>query len=372
MASNLPNLIFYDTPERNADLRYFGKFFAPDAFLALRIKGKSCGIFHALEYARARRQSGFEEVLSLESLLESCTPHAGIADIARLLARRHGVKKFTVGADFPLKLARELEQRGLTLAVSQKPLFPQRAIKTPQEAAAIRQSNACVSAAFSEVERVLARSVIKKGSLYFEGKKLTSETLRRHIDMTCLARGAFARDTIAAGGDQACDPHEAGTGPLRAGELIVVDIFPKGPSGYYGDMTRTYLKGRPTEAQCALVDTVRTAQKKAIKDLQAGVKGAAVHKVVEEFFASRGFKTTCDKRGYSGFFHGTGHGVGLEIHEAPRVSAKGGVLEEGTVVTVEPGLYYRGIGGCRIEDVVQVTKTGVKMLSKHHYRWQID
>ena len=375
MASNLPNLIFYDTPARNADLRYFGKFDAPDAFLALRIKGRSYGVFHALEYARAKRQSVFDEVLSMEALMEGARAshgNGGIAGIACFLAGRKKAKDFVVGETFPLGLARELEKGGLSLQIGQKELFPQRAVKTPAEAAAIRQTNRCVSAAFSEVERILHASKIKNGFLYFEGKKLTSERLRTRIDLVCLAHGAVACDTIAAGGDQACDPHEVGKGALKPGELIVVDIFPRGASGYYGDMTRTYLKGRPTSAQCALVDTVRQAQKVAIKALHAGVTGAAVHSEVEAFFCKRGFKTYRDTHGYSGFFHGTGHGVGLEVHEAPRVSVKGGVLAEGTVVTVEPGLYYRGIGGCRIEDVVQLTKTGVRMLSKHPYRWQID
>jgi len=375
MASNLPNLLFYDTPERNADLRYLGRFCAPDAFAALRLKGKTVALLNALEYARGQKESAFDAVWSLESLLPKAPAKNAWENLAcavRAVAAKAKVRRLTVGAEFPAAFLRALEAVGLSLDVAQGSLFPERVVKTPAEARAIRAANAAVSRAFAEVERILAASAIKGGYIVFEGRRLTSEFLRTRINMTCLAQGYVARDTIAAGGDIACDPHGVGTGPLKAGELIVVDIFPRGPSGYYGDMTRTYLKGRPREAQTALVETVRAAQRLAMRTIRAGVLGKDVHKAVVDFFNARGFATTCDKHGYSGFFHGTGHGVGLDIHEEPRVSVKGGVLPEGSVVTVEPGLYYRGIGGCRIEDVVQVTKTGVRMLSKHPYRWQFD
>ncbi len=371
MASNVPNLIFYDTPKGNANLRYFGNFLAPDPFLAMRMRGRSYAVLNALEFARGKRQSRFDEVLDYGELLkETKQPSPTIADVAVLLAKKQRVKTFVVGADFPLGLARRLEAKGLSLKIGEN-LFPERAIKSTREAEFICQANELNSRCFYEVEKLLRASRPRGGFLVYKDRKLTSELLHARIQAICLEHGASARGTIVAGGDQACDPHEEGFGPLRANELIVVDIFPRGKDGYFGDMTRTYLKGRASEAQQALVDTVLTAQKKAIRALKAGVSGKAVHQLVEKFFDARGFRTSVDKKGYSGFFHGLGHGLGLEVHEAPSLSPRGGVLKEGAVVTVEPGLYYRGIGGCRIEDVVQLTKTGVRMLSSHPYRWQI-
>jgi Xaa-Pro aminopeptidase len=258
------------------------------------------------------------------------------------------------------------------LDVSEGALFPERAIKSEREQAAVAEGNRASAAGIRAVEQVLRRAAIKSGYLYFEGRKLTSERLRREADVACLYRGAVAAHTIVAGGDQACDPHCSGKGPLRANELIIVDVFPRvTATGYFGDMTRTFLKGRASTAQRRLVAAVREAQRMAIGSIKAGLNGSTVHRKVEEFFAREGFPTGKREKGHEGFFHGTGHGLGLEIHEYPRLGRTGGRLRAGMVTTVEPGLYYRGLGGCRIEDVVAVTGRGSEMLSRCHYRWEI-
>ena len=175
-----------------------------------------------------------------------------------------------------------------------------------------------------------------------------------------------------AGGDQACDPHEQGAGPLQANSLLIVDIFPRDEAtGYFGDMTRTYLKGSATLDQRALVSAVRSAQALALARIADGVDGRDVHEAVLNRFADAGYQTGKDGDGFRGFFHGTGHGLGLEIHEEPRVSKGSCVLGTDMVVTVEPGLYYPGLGGCRIEDVVRVVSGGVEMLSDHPLDWEI-
>jgi Xaa-Pro aminopeptidase len=142
-------------------------------------------------------------------------------------------------------------------------------------------------------------------------------------------------------------------------------------TGYFGDMTRTYLKGRASEAQRKLYATVHEAQRAAIKAVKANINGSDVHAKVTAVFDAAGYETKRGKSGSVGFFHGTGHGLGVAIHEPPRVSAVPQVLKKGTVVTIEPGLYYPGLGGCRIEDVVQVTARGSKLLSSHPYDWEI-
>jgi len=137
-------------------------------------------------------------------------------------------------------------------------------------------------------------------------------------------------------------------------------------------MTRTFLKGRASDAQKAIVAGVREAQLAALGAVKAGVSGKAVHQTVLDVFAKLGFETKHTPKGSVGFFHGTGHGVGLDIHEAPRLGPTvDAPLKKGTVVTVEPGLYYPGIGGCRIEDVVQVTSGAPRMLSSYHYEWEL-
>ncbi|MBC8041715.1 MAG: aminopeptidase P family protein [Opitutaceae bacterium] len=366
-------LLYADTA-RSADMLYFGRFSVPDAFIAFGLRGKKIAVLSALEFGRAQKSSGFDTVLPLEPWLvkvRATNPKAGIAEVIGLLAKHYKIRAFDVAPDFPLALADKLRALGLKLTPVPA-LFPEREIKTTAEAAAIREGNRCSALGIGAAEQLLRRSKIKAGKLVLDGKPLTSERLKTAIEIACLEAGALSIDTIAAGGDQACDPHERGHGPLRANELIIVDVFPRvSETGYHGDMTRTFLKGRASEKQQYLVAAVRTAQLAALDVIRTGVNGRLVHQQCLNTFERHGFETKRTPKGSVGFFHGTGHGLGLDIHEAPRVSSIDHLLKKGTVVTVEPGLYYPGLGGCRIEDVVQVTDGKPKMLSSFHYDWEL-
>jgi Xaa-Pro aminopeptidase len=155
--------------------------------------------------------------------------------------------------------------------------------------------------------------------------------------------------------------------------MVIVDVFPRvSATGFHGDMTRTFLRGRANDAQKRIVSAVRQAQLAALSTIRAGVPGNEVHRRVSDIFVSLGFETRHTASGSIGFFHGTGHGLGLEVHEPPRMQAHSeSPLKKGAVVTVEPGLYYPGIGACRIEDVVQVTGASPRMLSSYPYHWEL-
>lgn len=365
--------VFYSSPEKDADLLHFGGFHAPDPFLAFAVDGKRYGVLSSLEINRARKNSRFDEVLSLEDVITESKSEGDPTARILWLAKKYGATALCLPEDFPAQRAFELREKGeLPLQFLKRPVCQDRLIKSPEEQESIRRVNAVVSGAYSEVERILAASTVADRILYWEGEPLTSERLRSEIAIHCLKNGCLASGTIVAGGDQACDPHEQGTGPLPAGELIIVDIFPRDErSGFFGDMTRTYLKGRANEEQRRLVQVVREAQSMAIGSLRAGVDGREVHEKVIACFDSNGFSTGRNEQGYYGFFHGTGHGLGLEIHEEPRISRHSYRLETGMVTTVEPGLYYPGLGGCRIEDVVVIGEEGVTFLSDHPYDWEI-
>ncbi|MEM9160978.1 MAG: Xaa-Pro peptidase family protein [Verrucomicrobiota bacterium] len=370
-------LLCADT-HKSADQLYFGRFSVPDAFISFKKGRKSYAVLSQLEYARALKESSFDVVLSLEECVEEARDQFGVArvgyaEIIAVLADLYQIPGFKVPNDFPAGLAFKLQKYDIDLEVTDGALFPQREFKTEEELKFIKEGNKCSAAGIRAAEETLKRSTIKKGRLYLEGKALTSERLREAIEVACLRAGSVSMDTIAAGGDQACDPHCAGNGPLRANELIIVDCFPRvSKTGYFGDMTRTFLKGRPSDAQSDLVDAVRKAQKTALGKVKAGVDGKAVHGAVCDYFESRKYETKRDEKGAVGFFHGTGHGLGLEIHEMPRVSTVSHKLKENSVVTIEPGLYYPGLGGCRIEDVVAVKKEGYQKLSSFHYNWVIE
>src|SRR5204862_2758779 len=215
--------------------------------------------------------------------------------------------------------------------------------KTDKEIESMKHALRITEAGLTRALEVLKASKFgPRKQLRWSGRTLTSEILRAEIDSAILRAGGIPNGTIVAGGDQACDPHERGFGPLYADSLIILDVFPRdAKSGYFGDMTRTVLRGRASEGQRKLWETVKSGQALALKRIKAGVDGMTIHKAIQEFFAKCGFPTEVRRGRRVGFFHGTGHGLGLEIHEHPRLQKV--VLKDRQVMTVEPGLYYPGL-----------------------------
>jgi Xaa-Pro aminopeptidase len=374
---NSSPLLYADT-ERSADALYFGRVGVPDPFIAFGLKGRKYAVVSALEFGRVRKTSDFDVVLPLERYVQRAREtwterRPGAAEVIFLLAKELGQHRFTVPDDFPAGLYERLFELGLDLEVTEGTLFPEREIKSKAEADAIRAGNKASAAGFAAAEKILRAAQIKGRSLVYRGRPVTSESLKFAIEVACLEAGAVSTNTICAGGDQACDPHERGFGPIRPHELVIVDIFPRvTKSGYHGDMTRTFLRGNASDAQRKLVAAVREAQRGAVKMIKTGVNGRDVHRSCVAVFTAHGFETKNSASGSVGFFHGTGHGLGLAVHEAPRMNGSiDYALKAGSVVTVEPGLYYPGLGGCRIEDVVQVTAKGPKLLSSYHYNWEL-
>ena len=372
-----PSPLLYAETHSNADMLYFGRVEVHDPFIALGVRGKKISVQSALEFGRVKKTSAFDVVLSREIYLARAQdlygPEAGVAEMIATLAGEYRLRHFRVADDFPAGLYVKLTALGLKLTFANGMLFPEREIKSAWEAACIREGNRLCTVGYAVAEKILRAAKIKGRTLLYQGKPLTSERLRFALETAIHEQGGNPQDTIVAGGDQACDPHERGFGPLRPKELIIIDIFPRVvKTGYFGDMTRTYLKGGASEAQQRLVRTVRTAQQSATKVIRANVDGRLVHQAVTQCFAAAGYETKRGKTGSVGFFHGTGHGLGLAIHDPGRMGATTPyLLKNGSVMTVEPGLYYPGLGGCRWEDVVQVTATGTKSLSKHPYDWEL-
>lgn len=377
MSQPYPPLLYADS-SHNPDQLYFGRVYVPDPFISFRAGRRKVCVVGALEFGRIKRASDFDVVLPLETWhlrarRQWPDRRIGPAEVIVLLARHYRFRGFTVPDDFPSGIAFKLVQHGLKLTSAGGMIFPEREQKTPAEAAAIREGNRCAARGLAAAERVLRGARIRGGWLWRQGRKLASEDLKFAINVACLEAGGMAQDTIVAGGDQACDPHECGHGPLRAGELIIIDVFPRmSATGYHGDMTRTFLRGRASDAQRHLVATVRSGQQRALPAIRAGAGGREVHNRVADHFKAQGYETRHTPRGSVGFFHGLGHGLGLAVHEPPRVAGTVDYeLKERAVVTVEPGLYYPGLGACRIEDVVQVTAGPPRPLSDYHYEWEL-
>ena len=374
--------ILFHAEATDPDMLYFSRFQAFDPYLAFTVEGRRFAVINAGEFGRMAKESAFDEILLLNEVQNGAAkrfklPEGKQPELHQMvlhLAELHGIPTFRVGSRFPVGLARKLRVAGMTLEIADdNGLFPERQIKTAVEVEALRKGNKASEAGFRIVTKTLTESKIRNGLLIHGGKVLTAERLRELINHAVLDAGAMAQHTIAAPGDQAVDNHCVGHGPLRAGELIVVDIFPRRiEDGYWGDMTRTYLKGRASDAQRRLVHTVRNAHKLAINMIKPGLACGKVHDAVQAFFDKEGYETARDRKQPTGFFHALGHGVGLEIHEEPIMRTNSPFkLRKGMVITVEPGLYYHGLGGCRIEDVVHVVPGGCELISRAPYKWEI-
>ena len=369
----------YAASDASADALYLSGVFVPDPFLSIITQKKCYAVVSQLEYSRMAKQSKFDDILLLETVrkkaaekLQISISQVGAGELMIYFVQRFAAEKVELPANFPAVHYAKLLEAGYHIRIVEDAFFPKRSRKTDAEARMIKQGNAASAAGIRAAEAVLRAATIDKDRIIYEGDALTSERLHNIIDQACLKKGATASHTIAAGGRQACDPHEAGRGLLRPNELIIVDVFPRiQKTGYHGDMTRTFLKGRATPDQRALVKAVQASQRAAMEMIRAGVKGGAVHAAAESVFENYGYVSERRNKDFVGFVHSTGHGLGLDVHEAPRVSKGAPKLKAGHVITIEPGLYYPEIGACRIEDVVRVTKDGYEKLSNLHYRWEI-
>ena len=371
-------LLVIGAPEHDVAAYYLSGFLAPDPVICLRVVGKVYLAVSSMEYGRAKREARVDEVLSFDEL--------GFVQLARelqsggraLAATAAGLLEKLGAATSPVAVppslgvlyADELRARGLAVTPDAKLFADLRRAKTEEEISYIERTQRAVESACARAVGILEEaSVGEDGTLLYGGEVLTSERLRSEIDAELLRRGYAADGTITASGAQAADPHERGHGPLRAGESIILDIFPVDKaSRYYADMTRTFVKGEPSPELQRMYDAVFKGQEAALSMIRAGVNGRDVHKKVSDILHQAGYKTLVhdQKPGeplQEGFIHGTGHGVGLEIHEAPRVSIANEELIPGDVVTVEPGLYDPEVGGVRIEDLVVVTEDGCHNLT---------
>lgn len=360
----------------SSDAFYIAGMRVADAFIGLELKGKFIAVANALELGNFKKYSHCRQVLSLEALRAQAGEGASMAAVIALAARKVGARKILVGDDFPAGLYIQLKKL-IPTQIAAGPLFPERLVKSREAQNEIRKANRICAEGIALCADHLHRAKVSKGKLTLGGQILTSEYLRQRVQTLFLSRGLEPfSDLIIAGGPQACDPHCLGHGPLKPHELIIVDLFaPLQTSRYWGDMTRTFLKGTPTDAQAKLVHTVLAAQKEAVEDLRPGIDGSQIHNRIAARFAAAGFKTKKTSRGYEGFFHGTGHSLGLDCHDlgshGKSLSARKTLLRPGEVYTVEPGLYYPAIGGCRIEDNGVITQTGFQLLSKAPYTWQV-
>ena len=362
-------ILLYAASEGDANMLYATGFFVPDPFIFFEHKNHRHIVMSDLEIDRAKKQAHADRVLSLslyqKKLRKLGKAPAAIIDIVDLIFRERGIRSLVVPANFSALLLDQLRAKGYSVQIKRDPFWPQRETKNNLEVKQITESLRIARLGLEAGIRMLKRTQTKRdGYLYLNGTRLTSEMLKTAVNTTIMAQGWLPSHTIISSGNQCVDPHHEGAGPIKGNTSIIFDIFPRSQhNGYFGDLSRTVVRGRASEKLKAIYATVQAGQQIGYEQIRDGVNGKEVHQNILNLFAARGFPTGRINGRMQGFFHGTGHGLGLDIHEPPRIAPVDAVLRTGHVVTVEPGLYYMGIGGVRLEDVVVVKPNGNRNLT---------
>lgn len=358
-----------DSSETNADLYYATQFLAPDAFIYVAIENKKYLIMSDLEIDRAKKQSSVDQILSLSEYAKKAQQKyqkKSYVEIVMVLLNENNIDEITVPFNFSVGYAELFRKYSIDVVIKEDPFFSQRIIKTNQELSYIQESLKYTEAAMHEAIELIRSSRIDGDHLKVNGSVLTSEQVKETIQLSLMKKGMIAQHTIVACHPQCADPHHEGEGPLKPNQSIIIDIFPRNQkTRYFADMTRTVVKGKASESLKKMYSTVNAGVQFALDHVKDDISGQWIHESIHQMFQQNGFETGIKNNRMQGFFHGTGHGVGLDIHELPRISVSDYILKAGHIVTVEPGLYYEDIGGVRIEDMIYVREDDCLLLTQY-------
>lgn len=291
--------------------------------------------------------------------LDKIWPELALRALGRL-----GVSSVCVPPSFPIGTADHLREHGVTVDIDASVWRQRRRRKTPGELEGIERAQRACEAAFVTAARMLGEAQkTSDGRLRFEGEILTAEWIREAMEQQLSSGGAECESILVQSGDACLSGHDLGTGPIAPDTSCIIDCYPRDRrTGVYTDMTRTYVAGRVSDELARIHEHCRVALDIALESITPGRSDA--HERVSEYFAQQGYPTeaTDETKGplKEGFMHAVGHGVGLEIHEPPAMGKRAEELVAGDVVAIEPGLYFPGIGGVRLEDTVVVTDEGAE------------
>jgi Xaa-Pro aminopeptidase len=372
----MSDLLIYADSIHGAGMRHEVPLPIPDPFLYLERNGTRHAVLTSFEVSRVEptgitahpmEEFGFDELLA-----QGLTRHEAQMQTLVNAVQELGLTNAVVPHDFPLDLADRLRAVGVELTPNREFFAQRRRVKTGAELEGIRKAQRGTEAGMAAARDMLRAAEASNGQLLLEGEPLTSERIKARINEVFNDHDLVADEMIVAHGGQAASGHDMGSGPISPGEALVVDLFPRDrETGCYADMTRTFVVGEIPEELAEYHRLVHEALMKSLAAVKAGAEGRNVFELVCEVFHEAGYPTQLSKQPgevlSSGFFHGLGHGVGLEVHEPPSLSRDPSTLVAGDVVTLEPGLYRAGWGGVRLEDLVLVTEDGAENLTKFPY-----
>lgn len=369
------SVLIYSDSKNGADMRHAVGEIVTDAFLYVEHDGHRYAVITGFEVPRLAA-AGIEaralEEFGLDELNAGGLPRPQVRlEVLARACQSLGVERAAVPPTFPLELAERLRRSGIRLTVDRELFDSRRRTKTGSQLVGIKKSQRAAEAAMGAARAILREARIDGGKLYFGEGRVTSELLKEAIKDAYDKHGVLAEDIIVAHGAQIYG-HDPGSGPIAPGEPVVLDLAPRDPdSGCFADMTRTFVAGDIDDEIATYHRLVREALVRAREAIRAGLPAQAPYDVVCDWFESHGYDTERTKQPgtflTSGFFHGLGHGVGLEVHERPFLHRSTDALVSGDVITLEPGLYRDGYGGCRLEDLVRVTEDGSELLTDFPY-----
>ena len=262
-----PNVLIVADSERDANMLYAAGWFAPDPFIFFRVDGKHHAVVNDLEIDRAKKKSPECRIIShsqcLEKLRRNRVKRPGMAAVISLVLREERLRKIFVPPSFPLGLAKDLRNYKIKIRVKKNGVFPEREFKRAEEIKKISAALIMAEVGLAEgIQALRSAKIARDGKLMYHGVPLTSEKLRSIINVAIMQAGGLPSHTIVAGGNQACDPHEQGHGVLRGHQPIILDVFPRSQkTGYFGDITRTVVKGRRPNRSGAFRHGVERARK---------------------------------------------------------------------------------------------------------------
>jgi Xaa-Pro aminopeptidase len=363
---------------RSADMRHAVPVAVPDPFLCVERDGTRAAVVTAFEIPRIAAVDPGIETIALEELgadelfAAGATAAEAQLEICTRACRRLGVASAVVPPRFPLELAEHLRANGIDVEPDRELFAQRRRRKSAAQVAGLRRAQRACEAAL-DAARALLRAADATGDvLVLDGEPLTCERLKLEVERAFSEHGVAAEDFIVSHGAQTAVGHETGSGPIAPREPVVFDLFPRDrATGIYSDMTRTYVVGEPPEELRAWHALALEALQRATAAVRPGVNGRELMRLVCDLFAAHGHATPLTKPAgevlESGFVHGLGHGVGLDVHEEPALSRSGDDLVAGDAITLEPGLYRAGFGGVRLEDVLLVTADGAETVTEYPY-----
>jgi Xaa-Pro aminopeptidase len=374
----VPDVLIFADSVRSPEMRHEVPIVVPDEFLYAEHDGKRLAVSTSFEMDRIAELGievrPWEDFGYDELLLQGLARHEVVWQHVNLNACRElGMTKAVVPGTFPLEVADHLRANGVEVEPDHELFAKRRRVKNEAELAGIRRAQRAAEAGMAAARDLLRQAEPSDGAVLVDGEPLTCERVKAAIRQAFSDHNVTGEDFIVSHGPQTAIGHELGSGPIEPNEPVVIDLWPKDPeSACYADMTRTYVVGTPPEEVVTYHRLCKEALDRSLESTKAGVAGFDVYRLVCEFFEENGQKTSLSKAPGevldNGFFHGLGHGVGLEVHEEPGLG-RGSKTElmAGDVVTLEPGLYRPGFGGCRLEDLVRVTEDGAENLTDFPY-----